>query len=86
VRWNAESSRAHFNLGLAHRALGKPTLALRALRRAAKAQDVEAEARYVIAQILAAQGRRRAARLECDKALALKPDLAALKALREDLQ
>jgi putative GTP pyrophosphokinase len=86
VRWNAENSRAHFNLGLAHRALGKPTLALRALRRAAKAQDVEAEARCVIAQILAAQGRRRAARLECDKALALKPDLAALKALKEDLQ
>ena len=38
VRWNEENARAHFNLGLAHRALGKPTLALRALRRAAKAQ------------------------------------------------
>jgi len=85
ARWNAENSRAHFNVGLAQRALGKPTLALRALRRAAKTQDVEAEARYVIAQILAAQGRRGAASLECDKALALKPNLPALKALKDSL-
>lgn len=86
VRWNAENSRAYFNLGLAHRALGNPTRALRELRHALKAHEVEAEARYLIAQILADLGRRREALVECDKALAVKPNLRGAKALKESLR
>lgn len=86
VHWNAENFRAYFNLGLAHRALGKPTLALRELRRAVKAREVEAEARHVMAQVFAELGRPRDARAECDKALAVNPNLPGAKALKESLR
>lgn len=85
VHWNAENFRAFFNLGLAQRALGNPTRAIRELRRAAKAHDVETEARYVIAQILADLGRRREALTECDKALAVKPNHRGVKTLKKSL-
>ena len=85
VRWNGENFRAYFNLGLAHRGLGKPATALRAFKRALVGHEVEGEAQYAIAQILAELGRRREARSACDRALALKPNLRGAKTLRETL-
>jgi len=86
VRWNGENFRAYFNRGLAHRALGKPGPALREFRRAVAGHEVEAEAQYAIAQVLAELGRRREARSACERALALKPSLQGAKALSESLQ
>ena len=86
VRWNPESFRAYFNRGLAHRALGKPAMALRDLMRAADAHEVEGDAHYAIAQVLAELGRQREARAACDRALALNPNLQGAKALKQSLQ
>jgi putative GTP pyrophosphokinase len=86
LRWNGENFRAHFNRGLAHRALGKPSAALREFRRALAAHEVEGEAHYAIAQVLAELGRRREARAACERALALKPNLTGVNALRRSLQ
>jgi putative GTP pyrophosphokinase len=86
VRWNAENFRAYFNRGLSYRALGKPVMALREFRRAVDAHEVEANAHYAIAQVLTELGRRREARRECDRALALNPKLRGAKALKERLQ
>jgi len=86
VRWNGENFRAYFNLGLAHRGLGKPATALREFKRALAGHEVAGEAQYAIAQVLAELGRRREARSACDRALTLKPNLRGAKALRETLQ
>lgn len=86
VRWNRENFRAHFNLGLALRALGKATMALAQFERARNAPEVAGEALYASAQILSELGRRRAALKACDKALAAKPSLEGAKNLRERLK
>jgi putative GTP pyrophosphokinase len=86
VRWNGENFRAHFNFGLANRALGKPTTALCAFRRALAGHEVAGEAHYAIAHVLAEMGRRREARAACDRALALRPNFESAKSLREALK
>ena len=86
MRWNAENFRAYFNRGLAYRALEKPAMALQEFRRAAAAHEVEANAHYASAQVLADLGRRREASRECDRALALNPKLRGAKALKERLE
>jgi len=85
VRWNAENFRAHFNRGLAYRALGKPAVALREFRRASSAHEVAGEAHYAMAQVLAELARRREALAECDRALALNPNLRGARALKQSL-
>ncbi|MFQ5699436.1 MAG: tetratricopeptide repeat protein [Myxococcota bacterium] len=86
VRWNGENFRAYYNLGIARRAVGKPALALGAFRRALGAHEIEGEAHYAIAQVLAELGQRREARTACERALALKPTLQGARTLRESLE
>ncbi len=86
VRWNGENYRAYFNRGLAHRNLGNSASALRDFGRAVGSSEVEGDARYAMAQVLADQGKRREARVEFDKALALKPNLPGAHALSETLR
>jgi putative GTP pyrophosphokinase len=81
VRVDPENFRAHYNRGLCQRALGEPERALRELRRAAEAHEIEASARYAMAEVLADLGRVRQARAECERALALSPDLEGARAL-----
>ncbi len=85
LRVDPENFRAHYNRGLCYRALNQPERALRELRRSVAAHDVEASARYAMAQVLADLGRRRQARSECERALALNPDLEGARELAEAL-
>ena len=61
-------------------------MALREFRRAVAAHEVEANAHYAIAQVLAELGRPEEACHECDRALALNPKLRGPMLLRERLQ
>jgi putative GTP pyrophosphokinase len=81
LRVDRENFRAHYNRGLCYRALDQPERALRELRRAAGAHAIEASARYAMAQVLADLGRRRQARAECERALALNPKLEGAREL-----
>jgi tetratricopeptide (TPR) repeat protein len=72
--------------GIAHLTLARPVRAIRDFGRGVCAYEVEGDARYAIAQVLAKLGRRREARTECDKAFASNPNLQGAKALTESLR
>jgi len=72
--------------GLAYRVQEELELALGDFRRAAVGHEVAAGAHFAIAQILAETGRLREARAECERALAVDPDLQGAKILWNDLR
>jgi len=86
LRWNPENARARYNRGLAYRVQEKLELALGDFRHAAVAHEIAASAHFAIAQILAETGRLREARAECDRALAVDPDLQGARILWNDLR
>jgi putative GTP pyrophosphokinase len=86
LRWNPENARARYNRGLAYRVQEKLELALGDFRRAAVAHEVAASAHLAMAQILAETGRLREARAECERALAVDPDLQGARILWNDLR
>lgn len=85
IRVDPENFRAYYNRGLCRRALGEAERALRDLRRAVEAHEIEASARYAMAEVLADLGRTRQARAECERVLALRPDLEAARTLAASL-
>jgi len=86
LRWNPANARARYNRGLAYRVQEKPESALDDFRHAAVAHEVAASAHLATAQILAESGRLREARAECDRALAVDPDLQGARILWNDLR
>ena len=72
--------------GLAYRVQEELELALGDFRCAAVGHEVAAGAHFAIAQILAETGRLREARAECERALAVDPNLQGAKILWNDLR
>jgi len=86
LRWNPDNARARYNRGLAYRVQEKLELALADFKRAAVAHEIAACAHLAMAQVLAETGRLREARAECDRALAVDPDLQGARILWNDLR